>query len=337
MASGKSTIGSLVARQLARTHIELDDHRWRYYDEIGFDHELARTLHARGDTRAILDYSKPFEVHAVERAMQEFPGAVVSFGAGHSVHAVADHAMRVRVALEDWFVALLEPSADRDRSLAVLDSRLARIEGFPLELGHELNRAYLTADSNASLATETFFTDHRSPAEVAASLSQAYLHAETRTPRLREAVRVLLVDDQERVLLFQTRNPRSGRTFWFAAGGGLEDGETDVEAARREVAEETGLMLEQLGEPIWNRRHVFDWDRALIDVRERWYVARVPSFEIETGGWTDTERAGLTAHRWWTLEELHATDEHLAPRSLAHHLEHLLADGPPSAPIDIGV
>ena len=70
-------------------------------------------------------------------------------------------------------------------------------------------------------------------------------------PVAREAVRVVLVDTDERVLLIEGHDP--GRpeqgTYWFTPGGGIDPGETPQECAAREVLEETGLRLEhdQLG------------------------------------------------------------------------------------------
>ena len=60
-------------------------------------------------------------------------------------------------------------------------------------------------------------------------------------PWIRHAVRVLLLDEQERVLLLRGVRPETGTAFWFPAGGRLEDGEDARSAAVREVAEETGL------------------------------------------------------------------------------------------------
>ena len=156
------------------------------------------------------------------------------------------------------------------------------------------------------------------------------------TPRLRHAVRVLLLDERDRLLLLRGERPDTGTSFWFPAGGGLEDGEDARAAAVREVEEETGLADVPLGAEVWHRRHVFTWRGVEWDQHERWFLARVEHFEPSGDGMSETEKSEITACRWWSLPELDSTGDELAPRDLTARLRGLLAEGPPPTPVQIG-
>src|SRR4051812_31747043 len=62
-----------------------------------------------------------------------------------------------------------------------------------------------------------------------------------RPTRVRRTARVLLVDDTDRLLLFEDTDPGlPDAHWWITTGGGVDEGETDAQAAVREVREETG-------------------------------------------------------------------------------------------------
>jgi 8-oxo-dGTP pyrophosphatase MutT (NUDIX family) len=155
--------------------------------------------------------------------------------------------------------------------------------------------------------------------------------------RLRHAVRVLLFDEDDRLLLFRGVQPETGAAFWFPAGGGLEEGEDVHTAALREVREETGLPSLVLGAEVWRRRHVFTWRGVEWDQRERWFIARVAGFSPSRAGLTETEAVDLTAWRWWPVDELEDASDELVPRDLAVRVRELLSDGPPAEPIEVGI
>ena len=90
---------------------------------------------------------------------------------------------------------------------------------------------------------------------------------------LRVGTRVLLVDEEERLLLL--RYVDRGRYLWVPVGGGVEPGETIEQTARREIIEETGFLPPRELIEIGRRRLVVPMFEQLTDAREHWFLARV--------------------------------------------------------------
>ncbi|HET6596707.1 MAG TPA: NUDIX hydrolase [Anaerolineales bacterium] len=58
------------------------------------------------------------------------------------------------------------------------------------------------------------------------------------------AVTAIVEDDSENILFVRICRYTSGRTEWEIPAGGMEAGETEIDAAKREVLEETGYRSE---------------------------------------------------------------------------------------------
>lgn len=155
---------------------------------------------------------------------------------------------------------------------------------------------------------------------------------------VRQGVRALLVDPDDRILLVKFVNPESGEEFWATPGGGLDAGEELEDGLRRELREETGLADPEIGPVVWTRRHVFPWAGRTLDQSERIALVRTRPFEPQPE-LTPAQLVDEGVHelRWWTLGELEASGANFAPRRIVRFLRQLLEEGPPRAPIDVGV
>jgi 8-oxo-dGTP pyrophosphatase MutT (NUDIX family) len=136
----------------------------------------------------------------------------------------------------------------------------------------------------------------------------------------RLAARVILVNAAERALLLRGGDPaRPGRRWWFTPGGGLDEGESRAQAAARELREETGLLVDPaaLGQPVHHEVSEFSFSGRAYRQDQEFFLLRVPEWQVDTAGFDADERATITEHRWWSADEIDASDEEIFPVDLA--------------------
>lgn len=145
--------------------------------------------------------------------------------------------------------------------------------------------------------------------------------------RERRTARVLLLDPANRILLLKGRLPSDPTApgVWFTVGGGVEAGETLEDAARREIFEETGFRVANVGEVLWRREQRFaDRKGRPVLIKEAFMLARCAGGEPSREGWVALEREFVDDIRWWSLNELLANDEAVYPPDLVLKFAELL-------------
>ncbi|UZM13960.1 NUDIX domain-containing protein [Pseudomonas kielensis] len=148
----------------------------------------------------------------------------------------------------------------------------------------------------------------------------------------RKNVRTLLLNPHNQILLMKVALP--DRTFWCTLGGGIHPDESLEQAAQRELFEEAGYRPEELsrGHLVWKGQHILMRDGTLFLLDESFLLYRVTRVDFTTLHQTDEEKAVVKELRWWALEEINSTRQHIVPPRLGEHLQRLLAQGPPSSP-----
>lgn len=152
-------------------------------------------------------------------------------------------------------------------------------------------------------------------------------------PRLRTAARIFVLDARDRVLLMHDRlDLHRADSHWIAPGGGLEDGETLIEAAVREVYEETGLRVELPpdAEPVFVEREQFSFAGQHIDQTNHYFLARLgvlASEPIQPVAPTEYETAIALGSRWWPLDELEVAQVARIPLDMVGVIRRALAVG----------
>lgn len=158
-----------------------------------------------------------------------------------------------------------------------------------------------------------------------------------RPVRLRESARALIIDPTGAVLLvhfdWDGVDPVGG--FWAPPGGGIEAGESRLEALQRELVEEVGLVVDSLGPELWTKTAVFpmgEWDGQVDHI----HLCRTEHFE-PSPHLSSAELAAENVHdiRWWSHEEVCRGTATFAPRSLPELLGRLRRDGVPMSPIGL--
>ncbi|WP_117212871.1 NUDIX hydrolase [Allorhizocola rhizosphaerae] len=140
--------------------------------------------------------------------------------------------------------------------------------------------------------------------------------------RHRPAVRVVCLDASQCILLLRWRDPFDGAILWEPPGGGIEPGESPLEAARRELVEETGLDPAAIGERWIDVERDIVWNGSRFAGPEQFFLARFSTDRpavVQTGLLPD-EQPNLLAAAWIPLSGLDALPDRLEPPNLVEIL-----------------
>ena len=161
--------------------------------------------------------------------------------------------------------------------------------------------------------------------------------------KIRNSARAVLLNDKNEILLFKFEFAdlsdginSAEKIFWITPGGKLEEGEDFSQALQREIKEEVGLSISEIGPWIWTRNAKFeDKNGASFLSHERYYLVRVANHELDTTNMTENEKLNLKGYQWWSLDGLKQVESSLRPPGLMSLVADIIEGNQPNNPIEI--
>ena len=122
----------------------------------------------------------------------------------------------------------------------------------------------------------------------------------------------------------------SGFSRWITPGGGVDPGESHLDAAHRELFEETGRQFPITPEPVWRYEFDVSWDQATHNrgYAEYFVAWADDEFEPVSDFWTPEEHIDVTASKWWAIDDLAKTSDPYEPLSLPDLFHRVLVERP---------
>lgn len=139
--------------------------------------------------------------------------------------------------------------------------------------------------------------------------------------RIRKCSRAVIVNEFNKILLqkFEFKDVVGNKVLWVTPGGGVKENETPVEALKRELNEELGIVVDIHDKPIFEMDVLIEGKKGPFISCEIYYKIAIQSDTIlSIENMTKNEKDTFIELKWWSKEKLQKI-ENFAPREILNY------------------
>lgn len=161
---------------------------------------------------------------------------------------------------------------------------------------------------------------------------------------VRNSIKIILLNEQKELLLLavddkgikNAEGKYNGR-FWNLVGGKLEEGESPIQAAKRELFEETGLKENDVkfGKAVWYGEFDLVLHGKKIHLKQSFICAKTTKKDVTLENLTDEEKPVAKSLEWFSLDKIKNCKEVIYPVVLPEYLPDIIEGKIPDEPIFI--
>ncbi len=144
--------------------------------------------------------------------------------------------------------------------------------------------------------------------------------------KIRKSARAIVINSKNQMFLFQYMFDylEDSKAVWITPGGSLEEGESFVDALKREVYEELGVQLTKECPEVYYRNPIYTLKNGeKVQSVEKFFLVVLDENTFSFDHWTESEKKRMRAGKWWAIEEIEQSKDEFFSKDVVRILKEL--------------
>ncbi|MBO5177505.1 MAG: NUDIX domain-containing protein [Lachnospiraceae bacterium] len=153
--------------------------------------------------------------------------------------------------------------------------------------------------------------------------------------KIRKSARAIVINSKNQMFLFQYMFDylEDSKAIWITPGGSLEEGESFVDALKREVYEELGVQLTKECPEVYYRNPIYTLKNGeKVQSVEKFFLVVLEEKSFSFDHWTESEKKRMRAGKWWSVDEIEKSEDEFFSKDIARMLKELASRKLPEEP-----